>query len=139
MSRSPGKWLFKEEPSHYSFARLEDDRRTTWDGVENNLALKHLRNVRKGDEILFYHTGDERSVVGMMKAVSDAYQDPKGKDEKLVVVDVAPVRGFRRPVSLAEIKSNPKFKGFDLLRISRLSVIPVPDSMWEEILRLSES
>ena len=132
------RWLFKEEPAHYNYDQLVADGKTIWDGVENNLALKYLRSVRKGDEILFYHTGDERSVVGIMKATSDAYGDPKTKDSKLVVVNVEPVRKLRRPVTLAEMKPDPKFAGFDLLRISRLSVMPVPDGIWTEILNRSE-
>jgi len=109
-----------------------------WDGVENNLALKYLRQVRKGDEILFYHTGDEKSVIGTMKAVSDPYPDPNASTDKLVAVDVAPVAKLHRPITLAEMKSDKSFAGFDLLRIPRLSVMPVQERTWLEILRRSE-
>ena len=129
-----GRWLFKEEPTHYPFDQLVKDGKTTWDGVENNLALKHLRNVRKGDSILYYHTGEERRVVGIMSAVSDPYPDPARDDGRFVVVDVSPVRKLPRPVTLAEIKADERFSGFDLIRIGRLSVMPVPERFWAAIM-----
>lgn len=131
-------WLFKEEPDHYSLEDLFRDKRTVWDGVENNLALKHLRSVQKGDLVLFYHTGQVKSVVGVMEVVKGPYRDPKGDDARFVVVDVKPVRRLDRPVSLAEIKSNPKFAEFALVRNSRLSVMPVTAALWQEIERLSK-
>jgi predicted RNA-binding protein with PUA-like domain len=139
MGSKNSRWLFKEEPSHYSFDRLQEEGRTVWSGVRNNLALKNLRTVARGDQILFYHSGDERQVVGVMRATSDPYMDPDGKDEKLTVIDVEPVRKLKRPVSLSEMKGNPRFRGFDLLRISRLSVMPVPEMVWEEVMRLGGS
>jgi predicted RNA-binding protein with PUA-like domain len=132
-------WLFKEEPNHYSLEELFRDKRTVWDGVENNLALKHLRAVHKGDRVLYYHTGSEKAVVGVMQVVKGPYQDPARDDARFVVVDVKPVRRLDRPVSLAEIKSNPKFAAFALVRISRLSVMPVTDEQWTEIERLSKA
>jgi predicted RNA-binding protein with PUA-like domain len=134
-----GKWLFKEEPSHYSFDDLLRDRRAVWDGVENNLALKHLRNVRRGDEILFYHTGKEKKVVGLMKATTDARPDPARKEERFVVVEVQPERKLRRSITLSEIKSDPSFAGFDLVRMPRLSAMPVPEKFWTLILKMSEN
>ena len=131
-------WLFKEEPNHYSFDDLVRDKRTVWEGVENNLALKHLRSVQEGDHVLFYHTGTEKAVVGVMEVVKCPYPDPARDDARLVVVDVKPVRRLNRAVSLAEIKSNPKLADFALVRISRLSVMPVTDEQWSEIERLSE-
>ena len=131
-------WLFKEEPDHYSFDDLLRDKRTVWQGVENNLALKHLRSVQKGDRVLYYHTGSQKAVVAVMEIVKGAYPDPKRDDPRFVVVDVKPVRRLDRPVSLAEIKSNPKFADFALVRISRLSVMPVTDKQWAEIERLSK-
>jgi predicted RNA-binding protein with PUA-like domain len=131
-------WLFKEEPDHYSLEQLFQDKRAVWDGVENNLALKHLRSVQKGDLVFYYHTGKEKSVVGVMEVVKGPYRDPTSDDARLVVVDVKPVRRLDRPVSLAEIKSNSKFADFALVRISRLSVMPVTDEQWAEIERLSK-
>jgi predicted RNA-binding protein with PUA-like domain len=131
-------WLFKEEPDHYSLEQLFRDKRTVWDGVENNLALKHLRSVQKGDRVLYYHTGTEKAVVGVMEVVKGPYRDPTRDDARFVVVDVRPVRRLDRAVSLAEIKANPKFADFALVRISRLSVMPVTDEQWAEIERLSK-
>lgn len=131
-------WLFKEEPDHYSLEQLFRDKRTVWDGVENYLALKHLRSVQKGDRVLYYHTGKEKAVVGVMEVVKGPYRDPARDDARFVVVDVKPVRRLDRPVSLAEIKSNPEFADFALVRISRLSVMPVTDGQWAEIERLSK-
>jgi predicted RNA-binding protein with PUA-like domain len=126
-------WLFKEEPTHYSFDELVKDRKTVWSGVKNPLAQKHLRSVRKGDGIFYYHTGNEKAVVGIAKALGDAYPDPADKTGKQVVVDVAPARKLARPVTLAEIKADPAFKTFPLVRISRLSVMPVTDAEWKRI------
>ncbi len=132
-------WLFKEEPEHYSFNDLVRDGRTVWDGVRNNLALKHIRAMKKSDLAFFYHTGKETTVVGIIRIVSDPYPDPEEKDPKLVVVDIEPVEKIKRPVTLAEIKSNAKFKNFELVRISRLSVMPVPKSLWDEIIKMSKA
>jgi predicted RNA-binding protein with PUA-like domain len=131
-------WLFKEEPTHYSYDDLVKDGKTSWTGVKNALAQKHLRSVKKGDRIFYYHTGDERSVVAVAKAVTDAYADPKDKSGKLAAVDVAPVRKLPRPVTLAEIKAKASFKDFPLVRISRLSVMPVSDKEWAGIEKLAE-
>lgn len=129
-------WLFKEEPSHYSYADLERDGRTVWDGVANNTALMHLRKVRKGDEILLYHTGNEKAIVAVMRADSDPYPDPQADDSKLVVVDVVPVRRLAKPITLQEIKADPTFADWELVRISRLSVMPVPTPLWKRILKM---
>jgi len=130
-------WLFKEEPTHYGFDALVKDKQTVWSGVKNPLAQKHLRSVRKGDRIFYYHTGDEKAVVGIAKAVGDAYPDPKDKSGKQAVVDVAPVRKLPRPVTLAEIKADKAFKDFPLVRISRLSVMPVTDAEWDRVERMA--
>jgi len=132
-------WLFKEEPTHYGYDALVKDRRTVWSGVKNPLAQKHLRSVRKGDRIFYYHTGDEKSVVGIARALGDAYPDPKDKSGKQSVVDVAPVRRLARPVTLAEIKADKAFKNFPLVRISRLSVMPVTDDEWERVEEMATS
>jgi predicted RNA-binding protein with PUA-like domain len=129
------RWLFKTEPSAYSFARLEAERRTVWDGVKNALALKHLAAVATGDEVLVYHTGDEKAAVGIARAARGAYPDPK--DAKLVVVDLEAERALPRAVTLAEMRANKQLAGFDLLRLPRLSVMPVSAAQWTEILRMA--
>src|ERR1700704_5729741 len=121
-------WLFKEEPTHYGFDALVKDKKTVWSGVKNPLAQKHLRAVRKGDRIFYYHTGDEKAVVGVAKALADAYPDPADAGGKQSVVDVAPVKKLARPVTLKEIKADRAFNEFPLVRISRLSVMPVTDA-----------
>lgn len=128
-------WLFKQEPSTYSYSRLESDSTTVWDGVANNLALKHLRSVRKGDRALFYHTGEEKQAVGIMEIISDPYPDPK--DKSLVLVDVRAAGRLARPVTLNAIKRDQAFSGWELVRISRLSVMPVPDKLWNRIMKMS--
>lgn len=128
-------WLFKQEPSTYSYSQLERDARTVWDGVANNLALKHLRSARKGDKALFYHTGDEKQIVGLMEIVSNPYPDPRDKD--LTVVDVRPAGRLKKPVTLEQVKADPAFSGWELVRIARLSVMPVPPKMWDRIMKLS--
>ena len=130
-------FLFKEEPTHYSFADLVRDGVTTWSGVRNALAQKHLKTVRKGDRIFYYHTGDEKAVVGIAKAVSDAAADPGDAAGKLAAVDVAPVKKLRRPVTLAEIKAVKSLAAMPLVRISRLSVMPVSDAEWATIEKLA--
>lgn len=128
-------WLFKTEPSTYSFERLERDRKTTWDGVANPVALKNLAEVRRGDEVLVYHTGGEKAVVGRARATADARRDPS--DTKLWVVDVEPIARLARPVTLAEIKATPELRGWDLVRLPRLSVVRVGDAERAEIDRLA--
>jgi predicted RNA-binding protein with PUA-like domain len=130
-------WLFKEEPTHYGYDSLVKDKRTVWSGVKNPLAQKHLRSVKKGDRIFYYHTGDEKSVVGIAKALGDAYADPTDKSGKQSVVDVAPVKKLAQPVTLASIKADAAFKTFPLVRISRLSVMPVSDDEWDAIVAKS--
>jgi predicted RNA-binding protein with PUA-like domain len=132
-------WLFKEEPTHYSFDDLVRDKKTVWSGVRNALAQKHLRSVKKKDCVFYYHTGDEKAVVGYGMATSDAYPDPQDKSGKSFVVDIAPVRKLKRPVTLAEIKAKPFFRDFPLVRISRLSVMPVSDREWKEIEKMSKT
>ena len=128
-------WLFKQEPSSYSYSQLEADGRTAWDGVTNNLALKHLRSVKKGDKALFYHTGDEKCIVGIMEIVSMPYPDPK--DDALTVVDVRPLSKLPRTISLKMIKSDKSFSEWELVRISRLSIMPVSEPHWKRILKMS--
>src|SRR6188472_3672504 len=129
-------WLFKEEPTHYSYDDLVRDGKTSWTGVKNPLAQKHLRAVKKGDPIFFYHTGDEKSVVGIVKAAGDAYPDPADKSGKLYAVDVTPLKKLKTPVTLASIKADKRFASFPLTRMPRLSVMPVPDDEWRAILAM---
>jgi predicted RNA-binding protein with PUA-like domain len=132
-------WLVKEEPEHYSYDALVREGRTVWAGVKNPLAQKHLRSIRKGDRIFYYHTGKEKSVVAVAKAASDAYDDPKDTSGRLAVVDVVPEKKLSRPVTLAEIKAEPAFASFALVRMSRLSVMPVSDAEWKRIEKMAES
>ena len=132
-------WLFKEEPTHYGFDEFVKDKRTVWSGVKNPVAQRNLHAVKKGDRIFYYHTGDEKSVVGIAKALGDAYADPKDPNGKLAVVEVAPVKKLPRPVTLKEIKADARFKEFALVRISRLSVMPVTDQQWEWIEQMAGS
>ena len=127
------RWLVKEEPSSYSYGDLERDGRTTWAGVRNPLAQMHLRSMKKGDQVFFYHTGSEKAVVGVAKVVSAPRPDPADKTGKLHAVDIAPVRRLASPVTLAAIKANPAFTDFPLVRISRLSVMPVGAREWAAI------
>jgi predicted RNA-binding protein with PUA-like domain len=130
-------WLFKQEPGCYSFADLRRDGRTVWDGVSNALAKKHLRQVKRGDRVLFYHTGKEKAVVGEMRAVADAREAPTADDPTAVVVEVEPVREFPRPVPLARIKADRLLQGWDLVRLSRLSVVPTTEAQWLRVEQLS--
>ena len=135
--RSGSNWLVKEEPEHYAYDQLEQDRKTVWAGVKNPLAQKHLRAIRRGDRIFYYHTGKQKAVVAIAQAVSDAYPDPKDKSGRMFVVDVAPVKRLTRAVTLAEIKANPAFASFPLVRMSRLSVMPVTDDEWARIEKIA--
>jgi predicted RNA-binding protein with PUA-like domain len=130
-------WLFKTEPTHYSFTDLERDGKAVWDGVSNNLALKHLRDVRKGDEAFIYHTGGEKQLVGIAAVTSNPYPDPKEHNPRLAAVDIKPKTKLKRPVTLAEIKADRLLKTFDLVRLPRLSVMPVSDEQWKRLLKLS--
>ena len=132
------QWLFKEEPSNYSYDDLVKDGRTSWTGVKNPLAQKHLRAVKKGDSIFFYHTGSEKAVVGIAKAAGAPYPDPKDQEAKLYAVDVEPVRKLKNPVTLAAIKGDKAFATFVLTRMPRLSVMPVSDAEWKRILEMSD-
>ena len=130
-------WLVKEEPTHYGWDELMKDKKAVWSGVRNALAQKHLRAIKKGDRIFYYHTGDEKAVVGICKALGDSYPDPGDKSGKASVVDVAPLKKLGRPVTLAEIKADKAFADFPLVRISRLSVMPVSDAEWDRIEKMA--
>lgn len=134
-------WLAKQEPNGprgYNISQLQKDKKTVWDGVHNNLALKHIRNMKKGDLVFFYHTGEERQIVGIMSVISDPYPNPEEYNERFVVVNVKFKKLFKNPVTLDEMKEQKKFKSWELLRISRLSVMPVPVTIWNTILKISQ-
>ena len=131
------QWLVKEEPEHYSYDQLEKDRTTVWAGVKNPLAQKYLRSIKKGDRIFYYHTGKEKAVVALARAAGSAYPDPKDTTGKLYVVDIAAGKKLARPVTLAEIKADRSFASFALVRMSRLSVMPVTDAEWKRIEAMS--
>ena len=133
------QWLVKEEPDHYGYGELERERKTVWAGVRNPLAQKHLRAIRRGDRIFYYHTGKEKAVVAIATAASDAYPDPKDASGKLFVVDIVPEKKLRQPVTLAAIKADAAFASFALVRMSRLSVMPVSDAEWTRIEKMSAS
>ena len=128
-----GGWLFKEEPTHYSFADLQRDSTTWWDGVENNLARKNLRNVKAGDRVLYYHTGKERAIVGEMRVLTGPRPDPALEDPKAVVVEVQFVRSWPKPVTLERIKQEALLQSWDLVRLPRLSVMPVSPNQWQRL------
>ena len=134
-------WLAKQEPSGprgYNVLQLQKDKKTMWDGVHNNLALKHIRNMKKDDLVFFYHTGDERQVVGIMSVISNPYTNPEEENKRFVVVDVKFKKLLKTPVTLDSIKKQKKFKDWELLRISRLSVMPVPKIIWDYIIKMSQ-
>jgi predicted RNA-binding protein with PUA-like domain len=133
------QWLVKEEPEHYGYDQLERDRKTVWAGVRNPLAQKHLRTIRKGDRIFYYHTGKEKAVVAIARALGDAYPDPADSAGKSYVVDVAPEKRLPQPVTLAAIKADRAFASFPLVRMSRLSVMPVTDAEWTRIVDMSKA
>jgi predicted RNA-binding protein with PUA-like domain len=127
----PNYWILKTEPSTYSFDRLATERRAVWDGVTNALALKHIRSMAKGDHAFIYHTGDEKALVGLARIASDPYPDPN--DPKLAVVDLEPGERLPRPVTLAAVKADPAFAELGLVRMSRLSIVPVPPDDWKRL------
>lgn len=130
-------WLLKTEPSEYSADDLKKGGKATWDGVANATALIHLRAMKKGDRVLIYHTGDEKQVVATAEVIGEAYPDPKQDDAKLVVVDLKWTSALKSPVTLAQIKADTMFAGWDLLRIGRLSVVPTPKTMFDRVIELS--
>ena len=132
------RYLLKEEPTNYSYDAFARDGGTTWTGVRNPVAQKHLRGIRKGDLAFYYHTGGEKAIVGIAKATRDAYPDPADRSGKAHVVDLVPVKKLKRPVTLAAVKADPRFKTFPLTYLPRLSVMPVNDAEWDAILTMSE-
>lgn len=131
-------WLLKTEPGTYSFAQLQKEGITRWDGISSNAALKNIRSMKKGDLAFIYHSGDEKAIQGLAEIISDPYPDPKESDPKLVAVDIKAKRSFSKKVSLSELKKRKEFASFDLVRIPRLSVMPVSDSLAAILLELTK-
>jgi predicted RNA-binding protein with PUA-like domain len=131
--QKPGGWLFKEEPGIYSYFRLEQEGSTLWAGVKNALARRHLWSVKAGNRVLYYHTGQERAIVGEMRVLADATTDSESDDPKAVVVKVEPVKRWHPPVTLEQIKQDSLFAGWELIRLPRLSVMPVSPAQWERL------
>lgn len=130
-------WILKTEPSTYSIDDLVRQKSAVWDGVKNPVALKHLRAMQAGDEVLIYHTGDEKAVVGTARVTRAAYPDPKEKDPKLVVVELRAGDRLPAPVALSIIRSDPLFKDLALVRMPRLSVVPASAAQWKRLLQLA--
>jgi predicted RNA-binding protein with PUA-like domain len=131
------KWFVKSEPSVYSYADLERDGRTVWDGVRNNTAALHLKAMRVGDEVFYYHSNEGLEIVAIAKVVREAFPDPSDPKGRYVAVELAPVRRLKRPVTLAQLKANPALANMAVLRLFRISVSPVTDEEWAEILRMA--
>ena len=131
-------WLVKQEPSSYSWSDFVAEGQTSWTGVRNFAARNNLRRMQKGDEVLFYHSGEDKAVVGLAKVIRTAYQDPTAKEGNWSTVDLAPVEPMQRPVALREIKSNSRLKKIGLVRQSRLSVMPLAESEFREILNMAK-
>lgn len=131
-------WLLKTEPSDYSFDDLVKDKKTVWDGVANNAALICIRNARKGDKAIIYHTGDERQMVGLAEIISDPYPDPKSDNPKLAVFDIRPLKSLKNPVTLLRIKEIKKYSEFPLVKEGRKSVVEVPKEYWDDFMSMSE-
>jgi len=130
-------WLFKSDPETYGWDQLEKDKQTRWDGVANAVALKNLRSTKPGDAVFIYHTGDEKAIIGTAEIVSEPYADPKHNDPKLTVVDIKAVKRLKKPVLLSEVKSRKEFADFALVRLPRLSVMPVTDAQWKLLEQMS--
>jgi predicted RNA-binding protein with PUA-like domain len=130
-------WLVKSEPNTYSYADLERDGRTVWDGVRNPTAARHLREMKEGDEVFVYHSGDDKAVVGLAQVVREAVPDPGDAARRFVAVELAAVRPVKRPVTLAEMKAEPSLSDLVIIRQGRLSVAPVSDEDWRTILKMA--
>lgn len=132
-------WLIKSEPEEYSFEDLKKEKTTEWTGVRNYAARNNLNNMKKGDICLYYHSVTDKRIVGLAKVVEEAYPDPTDDTGKWVAVTVAYLKPLNKPVEYSSLKMMEHMKKFDLIRISRLSVMPVPDEYWYEILEMSET
>jgi predicted RNA-binding protein with PUA-like domain len=130
-------WLVKSEPSAYSWEQLEKDKQTVWSGVRNYAARLHLRNMKKGDEVFFYHSNEGTDIVGIAKVIKEAYKDPTTDDDRWVAVDLKVYKKLKKPVTLETIKKDKRLAGMALVRIGRLSVQPVADKEWEAVMELA--
>ena len=131
------KWLLKTEPTVYSYADLERDKKAVWDGVTSPLALANIRQIQKGDAVFIYHTGDEKQVVGIAEVTSEPYPDPKQESERLYVFDIKPKKKLKTPVTLAQVKADKRFSESKLVKDPRLSVQPMPENLWNAVLEMS--
>lgn len=129
-------WLVKSEPFKYSWDQFVKDKQTFWDGVRNYAARNNLREMKKGDEVLFYHSNEGTEIVGIAKVAKEAYQDPTTDDTNWVVVDLKPVKKIKKPVTLSQVKADDRLKNMALVRLGRLSVQPVTDEEWDIIMQL---
>jgi predicted RNA-binding protein with PUA-like domain len=134
-----GTWLVKSEPFKYSWDQLVEDGSTTWDGVRNAQARNNLAAMKKGDKVLYYHSNEGKQVVGIAKVAKTAYPDPTRDDERWVVVDLEPLKALARPVTLVEIKADPKLAKIPLVTQSRLSVMPIPKDAFERIVSMGKA
>jgi predicted RNA-binding protein with PUA-like domain len=139
MAGARGDWLVKSEPSTYSWRQFVAERGTCWSGVRNPLARGHLAAMKKGDAVLFYHSGEGKEVVGIARVTQEAYPDPTAEDAKWLAVDLAPVRALAQPVTLAAIKAEKSLADIALVRLSRLSVMPLPRAAFERILAMGKT
>ncbi|HCZ36219.1 MAG TPA: EVE domain-containing protein [Cytophagales bacterium] len=130
-------WLIKSEPFKYSWDQLVTDKQTFWDGVRNYAARNNLKSMKKGDELFLYHSNEGLEIVGIVKIVKEAYQDPTTNETAWVVVDIKPVRKLKNPVTLAQLKAEKRLKNMDIIRLSRLSVGRVTDEEWAIVLELA--
>ena len=133
------KWLFKTEPSVYSFDDLVKEGKTVWDGVTNNWALKNISQIKNGDSVFIYHSGNEKKIVGIAQVISEPYPDPRDSNVKLLVVDIKSKKKFSKPLSLKMLKNDPFFADFMLVKFTRLSIMPVEDNYWKKIVQLAQS
>lgn len=131
-------WLVKSEPFKYSWHQFLLDKETYWDGVRNYAARIHLRSMKKGDQVFFYHSNEGLEIVGIAKVSRESYQDPTTEDEAWVAVDLKPVSTLKKPVSLARIKATPALQNMALIKLSRLSVQPVTKEEWDIVVELSK-
>jgi predicted RNA-binding protein with PUA-like domain len=132
------KWLLKTEPTVYSYSQLEKDMKTRWDGVTSPGGLSQIRQIKKGDLAFIYHTGDEKQVVGIAEIISDPYEDPKADNPRIMVFDIKPKSQLKKPVTLALVKADKRFKDSRLVNEGRLSVQPMPGNLWDAIIEMSK-